>query len=594
MADKGIKMSQVDQNKAINELFPDDKASIGSSSSGFKDVTDPDVLKKLNAPSESASDFKDVTDPDILKQLNGAGASDPRYDFGPASLGRTVLDKSMQGATFGFSDEVMDRIGALVASKYTGQPYEDILKEARGASKTRLKSEQEEHPIVSTAAELGGALGAPGAGVLKLLPKAAKATKMARIGSGTALGAGQGALMGAGQAEEGKRLEGAKTGAEFGAAGGTIGAGIGETAASALAPKFDKAVELLKDAGVKLTPGQLAKNSVDAFKRAEDFFKGTPLVGSMVRGGITQSLESFNKAVINKSLDVIGERLPSNLNAGREAIAHAEKAIGSRYDKLLPKLSFTLDNDFVTALNDFESNVVNKLPEAEKKHFGSLWDSVFEPRLDQNLSMTGKTFKDVESELSYQGRAYARSPDPSHKEFAKAVNEFRGVLRENLARMNPKYAAELNKINTAWAMFSRAQGASIRRTKSQGVFSPNDLVQDIKSSSTKGAFARGDGLLQDLAEAGNEVLPTNVPDSGTVERGLWATLLGGGAALNPKTAAVGAAASIPYTRPGMAVLDAWSNPSPWRDAARQAITPYAPAAGIIGSDLANHLTSGNQ
>lgn len=587
-------MSTKQAGDVLDVFAPDDAVS-GSVDSKPQKITDPDLLKQLNDSPKAA---QRITDPELLNQLNGSKSDAGMEQF--PSESRAVFEKGMQGATFGFSDEIMDRVGAMIASKYTGQPYADVLKEARSSSQSRLKKEQEQYPVASTVAEMAGGLAVPGIGAAKLLPEAAKASKLARIASGAGIGAGQGALMGAGQAEEGKRVEGAKTGGEFGAAGGAIGTGIVEPAVAAVAPKFSKAVELLRDAGIKMTPGQLAKGSADVIKRTEDFLKGVPIVGGMVRGGLEESIKSFNKAIINKSLTNVGEKLPDNVDAGRDAIAYAERAIGDKYDKLLPKLSFQMDSQVQQEIATFNSTVKPKLPESQQKQLDSIWDSIVKPRLDQNSVMTGDAFKNVESELSYEAKSYAHSPNPADRRFAEAVSELQGILKENLARMNPKYAKELSNINTSWAMFSRARGASINRATSNGVFSPADLLQDIKRSSSKSVFARGDGLMQDLADAANTVLPTALQDSGTVERGLWAALLGtGGAALAPKTAAAGIAASLPYTRGGMAVVNKIANPSPTRITIRKGLTPYTPAAGVIGSDLSNYLaapyfSNGNQ
>jgi len=184
-----------------------------------------------------------------------------------------------------------------------------------------------------------------------------------------------------------------------------------------------------------------------------------------------------------------------------------------------------------------------------------------------------------------------KSQDPAQSAFGNAVQEMRGLFRDNLERMNPQHAAELSKINAAWAAFSRAQEASIRRPKSMGVFSPNDLAQTVKKSSTKGAFARGDGLLQDLADAGNQVIPGDVPDSGTTGRALWAGLLGYASQVDPHLAATAAAISAPYTSVGMKGINKWAQqPGPVRESLRAGAERATPAAGAVtGGSVADFL-----
>lgn len=144
-----------------------------------------------------------------------------------SSIGRTVLDQSLQGATFGGADEITDRIGAGIASLYTGDKYSDTLKQSRDLSKTRLQNEFEQRPVLSIGANLGGALltGAAGASTKagNIISNSLRSGNLpARITKGVASGSTSGALYGAGTADEGNRIEGARQGAIVGGVlGGT-------------------------------------------------------------------------------------------------------------------------------------------------------------------------------------------------------------------------------------------------------------------------------------------------------------------------------------------------------------------------------------
>lgn len=147
---------------------------------------------------------------------------------------RTGLDQGMQGATFGFSDEVSDRVGALIASQFTGLPYSDLLKEARSTTKTRLEEQFQEMPITSIAANIAGGVLTGGAGATTKTGAAVgnslrTGSTAARIGKGAAAGAASGATYGAGSAVEGERIEGAGQGAVL---GGVLGAAVPAVAAA--------------------------------------------------------------------------------------------------------------------------------------------------------------------------------------------------------------------------------------------------------------------------------------------------------------------------------------------------------------------------
>jgi hypothetical protein len=68
-------------------------------------------------------------------------------------------------------------------------------------------------------------------------------------------------------------------------------------------------------------------------------------------------------------------------------------------------------------------------------------------------------------------------------------------------------------------------------------------------------MATGDALMQDIATAGQNVLPNKIPDSGTAGRLGLGILAGGGVGyLSPIALAGGALAAGAYTRPGQAVI----------------------------------------
>ena len=95
----------------------------------------------------------------------------------PSPKGRTLLDQSLQGGTFGFSDEIMDavaatgakgydKINALLGNKelYAGRSIGDIYDEARGASQERLSRQVRTRPGLSVGSNLAGALVTGGIG----------------------------------------------------------------------------------------------------------------------------------------------------------------------------------------------------------------------------------------------------------------------------------------------------------------------------------------------------------------------------------------------------------------------------------------------
>lgn len=188
----------------------------------------PDGRKLRLTGSETPEQLTQLKDKLRSKYQQPVEAAEPSPKNQPReSFGRTVLEQGLQGATFGFADEITDRIGAGIASVATGQDFGELLQEARGLTEERFKRQFEQRPITSIASNLGGALvtGAAGAatkagaGIGNLVRSGNIAS---RIGKGAAVGAASGAAFGSGTAKDGERADGAKSGAILGAATGGV------------------------------------------------------------------------------------------------------------------------------------------------------------------------------------------------------------------------------------------------------------------------------------------------------------------------------------------------------------------------------------
>ena len=113
------------------------------------------------------------------------------------------------------------------------------------------------------------------------------------------------------------------------------------------------------------------------------------------------------------------------------------------------------------------------------------------------------------------------------------------AIRENLARSNPEYANELKRVNTAFANYSIIRDAGSKANTAEK-FTPAQLAAAVRKSDEsagKGKYATGKALMQDLTDAGQLILPSTIPDSGTAGRNAVTTL---------SNWALGTGATIPY------------------------------------------------
>lgn len=176
-------------------------------------------------------EFPEGTSKDVIR--GALSKKYPKSEKKP-SLAKTVFDQGMQGATFGFADEVTDRIGAGIASLVTGQSYGDLLGIARQGTQKELQNQLEQRPVLSIASNLIGGLATGGAlsttkTAANLANAGTKTGNFLRLGNtgtnvvkGAAAGSASGAVYGAGTAKEGERLDAAREGAVIGGVGGAF------------------------------------------------------------------------------------------------------------------------------------------------------------------------------------------------------------------------------------------------------------------------------------------------------------------------------------------------------------------------------------
>jgi len=147
--------------------------------------------------------------------------------------GGSIANSLVNGATFGFGDEilagVMAGVGKLLPEEYGGLPaghsFGDAYRGIRENINADKNSFAERNPVTAIAGEVAGGLATGGYGLAKIAPKIAPAGSslvQRAIGYG-GTGAAEGAIAGAGNAEEGERMAGAGQGALIGGALGFAG-----------------------------------------------------------------------------------------------------------------------------------------------------------------------------------------------------------------------------------------------------------------------------------------------------------------------------------------------------------------------------------
>ncbi|ABO54195.1 transglycosylase SLT domain-containing protein [Burkholderia vietnamiensis] len=413
---------------------------------------------------------------------------------------------------------------------------------------------QAAHPIAAGAGNIGGSIAAT-APLGVLAPTARTLGGMAAVGAG--LGGATAALSPVDPnsqnfaADKAKQIGiGALTGGVLSPAAGAVGRMI--------SPNISPDVQLLMSKGVTPTPGQILGGG---FARTEDKLTSIPVLGDMIKNAQQRAVGQFNVAAYNDALAPIGKTFSGS--AGQEGIEQVGKTIGKAYDDVLPKMQMRVDPQFQADVTNL-GQMVQGLPEAQQKTFMNVLKTQIFDKLGPQGNMDGQTLKGVQSELARTSSGYLKDPSFDNRQFGAAVSALRDAVDSNLSRVNPPELAEqLSNANQAWANFVRLRSAasSAGAMNNGGVFTGAQLqsaVRGADKSVGKGATASGKALMQDLSGAGQAVLGSKYPDSGTVGRGLMSLLAPGSVAAGMATAPTSTLAtlggiglgSLPYTQTG--------------------------------------------
>lgn len=292
-------------------------------------------------------------------------------------------------------------------------------------------------------------------------------------------------------------------------------------------------LEMLKAEGVKPTIGQTLGGWANA---VEEKAQSLPIVGDAISAARRKTWDEARGAAFNRVLEPVGKTLPKGVD-GNDAILSIRQTLNNEYEKVLPKLTTQADKSFADGVSGLKNMVKEGAldPKYVKQFNKTLQTRVLDKFQGQN-SISGETLKDTQSFISNEIKRYGASQDPDARLLGDAYKELGSQLKDLSIRSNPKYAAELKQIDTAWANFKRVQKAGSSVAAEDGLFNPAQLHNAVKAadrSKDKARFSEGGALMQDLSGAAKSILGNKVNDSGTAGRlAMGAGALGAGA-INP-------------------------------------------------------------
>lgn len=376
------------------------------------------------------------------------------------------------------------------------------------------------------------------------------------------------------------------------AATGVVASGVLSGLGALAKTSKDKFITILREAGVKTTPGQ---NLGGIARSVEDKSTSIPLLGDAINSSRKRGLDELNRAAYKYALEPIGENV-DDMPVGREAIAAIGDKLGRAYDEVLPLVKFQPDATFAGDLSTLARSAA-ALPPDQQSVYRSIMKDFVLPKV--RTLTDGQAMKEAEEVLGKQAASYGSSSMPADRQLASLFREVRSSIRENLIRSNPRMADRIKAIDEGWKAYDVIARAGSGAKAAEG-FTPHALSSAVSSANKsyrKRAVSRGEAFMQDLSDAASARMPSVYPDSGTAGRiAMGAVAAGGlgygGAAISPAIPITAAAASLPYLPGGRGVAsyltkDGILGVNQAAKAAR-AINPYAGGATPMLSRLLKH------
>ena len=348
----------------------------------------------------------------------------------------------------------------------------------------------------------------------------------------------------------------------------------------------DAAVKLLEDGGVRLTYGQRLGGHV---KDMEDKATSVPVTGNAIIAARKRGLSDWNVATANQILSPVEEKVTST-KGGHDLVREMNKILDKKYDDAYGGVeSLRPDHAALQEIRAAVAQHAGAMNESDQALLNSIVkshveDRLFDVRIERvpptrdpyGLEITpattrevlvprelnGRELQHIKSRLRTEQRAKAKS-DKYDPHVAWALEDADTALGNLLTRYAPEAAEKAARADEAYAGLVRMEEAAAARVTSKGVFTPTDFLRQSRRLDTgvrNKNFAKGEAMLQRWSEAAHDILPSEVPDSGTAGRMAipWLGTLVGASGLSPAATAVTAVAPLvgaaPYTEFGMRAI----------------------------------------
>jgi hypothetical protein len=349
--------------------------------------------------------------------VTGADSKDDSFAGDLVRNARAVTASALNGATFGFGDEIAGAASALlsaISGGNAGEGYDSGRDFVRGVTEQHRKG----NPIASTAASVGGSVLTPGA-IVKNITSASPLARMVpssfagRAGAAAGAGGTLGAVQGAGDAETiGDIPQDAALGALTGAAtAGTLNVGgtVLRNARDMVAPRFSGAAAM-----------QLALERV-GLALVRDEKTGEMVVRRMAKlGDESRMADAGGKSTLNL-LDTVATMPGATTDQVERAIRQRQVSRADRLETIADDLSGGRAG----------ADVFEALQQQKKAAAGPLYEKVNQTDVPLTGALAELSQRPVMKDAMEQARINAanKGPEYVHALDEAAMNEGQMPLR---------------------------------------------------------------------------------------------------------------------------------------------------------------------
>lgn len=235
--------------------------------------------------------------------------------------------------------------------------------------------------------------------------------------------------------------------------------------------------------------------------------------------------DKWNLQHIKDILKTAGAKPLEPGTQGQAAIAHAQDALGERYNQLYGKLVGDLNagakgknavvlrgeqfaGSFKDKLNYLKTTAANEQMALRGK-LNNFIDTKILDRFRASGLTSGASLQKIAGDLRMEIENYSKhGATVAEREYANALKLVQSDFRTMIKTVNGPLASQLRQVDRAYAALDAASRAAGRDVRNLGRFTPEQLLQEIKRKSSRRMFGAGRAAGQKAAQAAQEEIHT--------------------------------------------------------------------------------------